>query len=142
MPNYDAPVGISFTFSIYTRICDRGYLTRPAYNFRSAYRTEEGKPWVLPVVRTIEAQMSSDATLNKEYLPLLGMKAFTEACTKLLLGESSLAITQNRVGTWLYIPSYKAICTKYIASIVLTFLHCVLRLSVFGLLSSMEWSFS
>ena len=43
--------------------------------------------------------MSSDPTLDKEYLPLDGMKAFTEACTKLLLGESSLAITQNRVRT-------------------------------------------
>lgn len=61
-----------------------------------AFRTEDGKPWVLPVVKTIEAQMSSDPTLNKEYLPLSGMKAFTEGCTKLLLGESCLAITQNR----------------------------------------------
>lgn len=63
----------------------------------SAYRTEEGKPWVLPVVRTVEAQMSSDPTLNKEYLPLPGMQALTEGLTRLLLGESSLAITQNRV---------------------------------------------
>lgn len=52
---------------------------------------------MLPVVRTIEAQMSSDPTLNHEYLPLDGLKAFTEACTRFLLGESSLAITQNRV---------------------------------------------
>lgn len=65
--------------------------------YPKAYRTEEGKPWVLPVVRTIEAQMSSDPTLNKEYLPLSGMPALTEGLTKLLLGESSLAITQNRV---------------------------------------------
>ena len=42
--------------------------------------------------------MSSDPTLNKEYLPLPGMPALTEGLTKLLLGESSLAITQNRVG--------------------------------------------
>ena len=63
----------------------------------TAYRTDEGKPWVLPVVRTIEAQMSADPTLDKEYLPLAGMKSFTESLTKLLLGESSLAVTQNRV---------------------------------------------
>ncbi|CAI8047906.1 Aspartate aminotransferase, cytoplasmic, partial [Geodia barretti] len=62
-----------------------------------AYRTEEGKPWVLPVVRTVEAQMSADPTLNKEYLPLPGMPALIEGLTRLLLGESSLAITQNRV---------------------------------------------
>ena len=64
----------------------------------TAYRTEEGQPWVLPVVRTIEAQMSADPTLNHEYLPLDGMKAFTEASSRLLLGDSSPAITQNRVG--------------------------------------------
>lgn len=62
-----------------------------------AYRTEEGQPWVLPVVRTVEAQMATDPTLNHEYLPLEGMKAFTEASSKLLLGEGSQAITKNRV---------------------------------------------
>ena len=53
---------------------------------------------MLPVVRTVEAQMSADPTLNKEYLPLPGMPALIEGLTRLLLGESSLAITQNRVG--------------------------------------------
>lgn len=62
-----------------------------------AYRTEEGKPWVLPVVRTIEAQMSADPTLNHEYLPLDGLRAFTDLSSKMLLGDSSSAITQNRV---------------------------------------------
>ena len=42
--------------------------------------------------------MCADPTLNKEYLPLPGMPALTEGLTRLLLGESSLAITQNRVG--------------------------------------------
>lgn len=70
------------------------------HNFHSAYRTEDGQPWVLPVVRTIEAQMSADLTLNHEYLPLSGMKAFCDASTKLLLGESSPAIIQNRVRTF------------------------------------------
>ena len=35
--------------------------------------------------------------LNHEYLPLEGMKLFTEGCTRLLLGDSSPAITHNRV---------------------------------------------
>lgn len=52
---------------------------------------------MLPVVRTIEAQMSADPTLNHEYLPLNGLKAFTERATKMLLGESSSAITKNCV---------------------------------------------
>jgi aspartate aminotransferase len=32
----------------------------------SAYRTDEGKPWVLPVVRQMEQQLAADETLNKE----------------------------------------------------------------------------
>lgn len=52
---------------------------------------------MLPVVRTIEAQMSADPTLNHEYLPLDGLRSFTDSATKLLLGDSSPAITQDRV---------------------------------------------
>ena len=63
----------------------------------TAYRTEEGQPWVLPVVKTVEAQMSTDPMLNHEYLPLDGLKSFTEAAAKLLLGSDSPAFTQNRV---------------------------------------------
>ena len=68
-----------------------------------AYRTDEGQPWVLPVVRTVEAQMSADLTLNHEYLPLTGLRAFCDASAKLLLGDSSPAITQNRV-------SWRSVC--------------------------------
>lgn len=63
----------------------------------TAYRNEEGLPWVLPVVRTVEAQMSTDPMLDHEYLPLDGMKAFTEAAAHLLLGKDSPAVTHNRV---------------------------------------------
>lgn len=35
--------------------------------------------------------------LDHEYLPLDGMKAFTEAAAHLLLGKDSPAVTQNRV---------------------------------------------
>jgi len=53
---------------------------------------------VLPVVKTVEAQMSGDPTLNHEYLPLDGLKSFLDLSTKMVLGDSSLAITQDRVG--------------------------------------------
>jgi len=53
---------------------------------------------VLPVVRTVEAQMSSDETLNHEYLAIDGLRSFTDAAARLLLGEDSVAITENRVG--------------------------------------------
>ena len=66
---------------------------------RIAYRDDDGSPWVLPVVRTIEAQMGTDAMLNHEYLPLDGLKAFTEASSRLVLGSDSPAVTQNRVSS-------------------------------------------
>lgn len=62
-----------------------------------AYRTDKGQPWVLPVVRTAEKELAQDETLNKEYLPVLGLEAFTNVATKMLLGEDSPAIVENRV---------------------------------------------
>ncbi|KAM7356019.1 glutamate oxaloacetate transaminase 1 isoform 1-T2 [Cochliomyia hominivorax] len=61
-----------------------------------AYRTSEGKPWVLPVVRKTEIQIASDETINHEYLPVLGPEKFTKAATTLLLGEDSPALKENR----------------------------------------------
>lgn len=64
-----------------------------------AYRTEKGQPWVLPVVRTAEKELANDETLNKEYLPVLGLEAFSSAATKMLLGDDSPAVVENRVGS-------------------------------------------
>ncbi|XP_019860150.1 PREDICTED: aspartate aminotransferase, cytoplasmic-like [Amphimedon queenslandica] len=61
-----------------------------------AYRDEEGQPWVLPVVKTVETQMSSDVMLNHEYLPIDGLESFTESATRLVLGSDGPAVTQNR----------------------------------------------
>lgn len=61
-----------------------------------AYKDNDGKPWVLPVVRTVEQQMASDFTLDHEYLPVLGLPSFTNAAIKLILGAESPAIVQNR----------------------------------------------
>lgn len=57
-----------------------------------AYRTEEGKPWVLPVVKKAEKAIVDDATLNHEYLPVLGLDSFSSAATGLLLGDDSIQI--------------------------------------------------
>jgi len=75
-------------------------------NVFKAYRTDEGKPYVLPVVRTIEAQITADHTLNHEYLPIAGLPDFRTAAARLLLGENCRAIVENRVscthrGLWL-----------------------------------------
>jgi len=63
-----------------------------------AYRTDEGKPWVLPVVKSIEAQMAIDPLLDHEYLPVLGLPDFCEAATELALGKDSIALVENRAG--------------------------------------------
>lgn len=61
-----------------------------------AYRTAEGKPWVLPVVKKAENKIVGDETLNHEYLPVLGLDSFTKAATELLLGKDSKAIEEKR----------------------------------------------
>ena len=63
----------------------------------TAYRTDEGKPWVLPVVKKMEKKLAADDTLNKEYLPVLGLEQFTNAATSMLLGANCKAITEGRV---------------------------------------------
>ena len=76
----------------YMRVCLSQPLPLPP-----AYRTEEGKPWVLPVVREVEQRMAADETLDKEYLLQDGMAALREAAVRLVLGSGSRALVQNRV---------------------------------------------
>lgn len=40
--------------------------------------------------------MAADLSLNKEYLPVLGLPAFTQAATKMLLGPESKALLEGR----------------------------------------------
>ncbi|KND00863.1 uncharacterized protein SPPG_03967 [Spizellomyces punctatus DAOM BR117] len=61
-----------------------------------AYRDEQGKPWVLPVVRKAEHIIIEDPALDHEYLPIDGLKTFTEASVRLILGKSSPAVLENR----------------------------------------------
>ena len=62
-----------------------------------AYKDDNSKPWVLPVVRMVEQQIANDLTLNHEYLPSLGLPEFTNAAVKLILGADSPAIVSNLV---------------------------------------------
>ncbi len=66
-----------------------------------AYRTDEGKPWVLPVVKKTENQIVADSNLDHEYLPIDGLAEFTEASARLVLGKDSPAMRENRV-IWLF----------------------------------------
>jgi len=64
-----------------------------------AYRTAEGKPWILPVVKKAErilAEKIEEESINHEYLPVLGLDSFSKAATAMLLGEDSPALTEGR----------------------------------------------
>ena len=63
-----------------------------------AYRTEELKPWVLPVVVEAERRMLA-AGSDKEYLPIEGFAPFNAATARLLLGDDSAALKEKRVAT-------------------------------------------
>ena len=64
-----------------------------------AYRTDEGKPWILPCVKTAErilAEKTEKEEINHEYLPVLGLDSFATAATNMLLGDDSVAVKENR----------------------------------------------
>lgn len=61
-----------------------------------AYRTADGRPWVLPVVKKTEIQVAESDALDHEYLPVCGTDSFTNASVSLLLGEDSPALKENR----------------------------------------------
>ncbi|RDL40280.1 Aspartate aminotransferase [Venustampulla echinocandica] len=68
-----------------------------------AYRDDQGKPYVLPSVRTAEDKVVSQQ-LNKEYAGITGVPEFTKAAAVLAYGKGSsaldrLVITQSISGT-------------------------------------------
>ncbi|KAI4467871.1 aspartate aminotransferase [Holotrichia oblita] len=63
----------------------------------TSFRNEEGDAWSLPVVKQAEKVIASDETLNKAYLPVLGLESFRNVATKLLLGNESPALLEGRV---------------------------------------------
>ncbi|KAJ3158907.1 Aspartate aminotransferase, cytoplasmic [Irineochytrium annulatum] len=60
-----------------------------------AYRGEDGKPWVLPVVRKAE-EIILKGQMDHEYLPIDGLRSFTDLSAKLILGAESKAIKEGR----------------------------------------------
>uniref|UniRef100_A0A0C9S8G8 Aspartate aminotransferase n=1 Tax=Wollemia nobilis TaxID=56998 RepID=A0A0C9S8G8_9CONI len=64
-----------------------------------AYRTEEGRPLVLSVVRQAEEALIQDRSRYKEYLPITGLAEFNKLSAKLILGSDSPAIQESRVAT-------------------------------------------
>ncbi|KAK4146543.1 pyridoxal phosphate-dependent transferase [Dichotomopilus funicola] len=61
-----------------------------------AYRDDNAKPWVLPVVKKADEILRNDPEANHEYLPIAGLQAFTSRAAELLLGKSAPAIAEKR----------------------------------------------
>ncbi|KAL9686657.1 hypothetical protein QQ045_031050 [Rhodiola kirilowii] len=64
-----------------------------------AYRTEEGKPLVLNVVRKAEELLVNNRSRVKEYLPITGLADFNKLSATLMFGADSPAILENRIAT-------------------------------------------
>jgi len=57
-----------------------------------AYRTNDGKPYVLNIVKKVEADLLADENkglINKEYLPIGGDAGFVKLSQQLILGDNS-----------------------------------------------------
>lgn len=62
-----------------------------------AYRDNNGKPWILPTVKNAEHKLINSADYNHEYLSISGFEPFLKESAKVILGEDSVAIKQNRI---------------------------------------------
>ncbi|KAH8261684.1 hypothetical protein KR044_013261 [Drosophila immigrans] len=64
-----------------------------------AYRTDDSKPFVLPIVKKCEFEVVNDPSLNHEYLPMSGNPEFLKAATELLMGTECKAVQEKRVAS-------------------------------------------
>lgn len=80
-----------------------------------AYRDDDGKPYVLPVVHKVGQNhltcrdmltimqahqiLAADSTLDHEYLPIAGLPEFVSAAARLVLGKGSTALNERRVSS-------------------------------------------
>ncbi|CAH6719556.1 aspartate aminotransferase, cytoplasmic [[Candida] jaroonii] len=62
-----------------------------------AYRDNNGKPWILPAVKLAEKKLINDDSYNHEYLPIEGYKDFVVNAGKIIIGEESVAIKEDRI---------------------------------------------
>lgn len=66
-------------------------------SFATVYRDDDGKFWVLPVVRRVEQRFAADLQHDKAYIHALGVEDFCTASARFLLGPDSSSIKENRV---------------------------------------------
>lgn len=58
-----------------------------------AYRDDTGKPWILPSIKKVKSDYLTNETIDHEYLPILGLPEYTQSAAKLILGDSSKAMS-------------------------------------------------
>ena len=66
---------------------------------QGAYRTEEGKPYVLPSVREAERAIAADESLSKCYPPIEGEPQFRALSAEYVFGKDCPALSAARVAT-------------------------------------------
>ena len=64
-----------------------------------AYRDNDGKPYVFPVVRKAEAAIVANKALDKEYLPIDGLAEFNKGAQGVLFGWNSPLVGDARVAS-------------------------------------------
>jgi len=64
-----------------------------------AYRDDNGKPYVFPVVRKAEAKIVADLSLDKEYAPITGLEDFNKGARGALFGWDHEDVTSGRVAS-------------------------------------------
>eukprot|EP00656_Telonema_subtile_P050310 TRINITY_DN6484_c0_g1_i2.p1 TRINITY_DN6484_c0_g1~~TRINITY_DN6484_c0_g1_i2.p1 ORF type:complete len:439 (-),score=147.80 TRINITY_DN6484_c0_g1_i2:69-1385(-) len=64
-----------------------------------AYRTNEGKPYVLKCVQAAQAKIAADTSKNVEYLPQRGDQEFAALSRELIMGKDATPIKEERVAT-------------------------------------------
>jgi len=62
-----------------------------------AYRTDEGKPYVLKAVRKADLIVANDTSLDKEYLSQGGHKKFCQLAAELIYGKENPVLKEDRV---------------------------------------------
>uniref|UniRef100_A0A0B7JHV8 Aspartate aminotransferase n=2 Tax=Bionectria ochroleuca TaxID=29856 RepID=A0A0B7JHV8_BIOOC len=61
-----------------------------------AYRDDNAKPWVLPVVKKADEILRNNPELDHEYAPIAGIPSFTSKAAELMLGADSPALLEKR----------------------------------------------
>ena len=64
-----------------------------------AYRDNNGKPYVFPIVKKVEQQIVNDPSLDKEYAPIEGVADFITGSKQVAFGWDHPDVTSGRIAT-------------------------------------------